>query len=81
KHIGPKLVRDGLFFVGIDVISEKLIEVNVQSPGGIMRINKLNNVKLQKKVIDFIESVINAKQALNTRKTEFRKAIEDAHVI
>ncbi|WP_299808502.1 glutathione synthase [uncultured Shewanella sp.] len=81
KQIGPKLVRDGLFFVGIDVINEKLIEVNVQSPGGIMRINKLNNVKLQKKVIDFIENVINAKEALSTRKTEFRKAIEDAQVI
>ena len=70
-----------LFFVGIDVINGKLIEVNVQSPGGIMRINKLNNVKLQRKVIDFIESVIQAKEALSTRKTEFRKAIEDAQVI
>jgi glutathione synthase len=80
KHIGPKLVRDGLFFVGIDVINEKLIEVNVQSPGGIMRINKLNNVKLQKKVIDFVESVVNAKEALNIRKTAFRKAIDDAHI-
>ncbi len=73
-------MRDGLFFVGIDVINEKLIEVNVQSPGGIMRINKLNKVKLQKKVIDFVESVVNAKEALNTRKTEFIKAIEDAHI-
>ncbi|TRX56332.1 glutathione synthase [Thalassomonas sp. M1454] len=81
KHIGPKLVRDGLYFVGIDLINEKLIEVNVQSPGGIMRINRLNNVKLQKKVIDFIESVINAKEALTLRKTEFRKAIKDAHAI
>lgn len=81
KHIGPKLVRDGLFFVGIDVINEKLIEVNVQSPGGIMRINKLNNVKLQKKVIDFVESVVNAKEALTQRRSEFRKAIDDAHII
>ncbi|TYK65283.1 glutathione synthase [Colwellia echini] len=81
KHIGPKLVRDGLYFVGIDVINEKLIEVNVQSPGGIMRINKLNNVKLQKKVIDFVESVVNAKEALAQRKHEFRKAINDAHII
>lgn len=81
KHIGPKLVRDGLYFVGIDVINEKLIEVNVQSPGGIMRINKLNNTKLQKKVIDFIEGVINAKETLAQRKNEFRKAISDAQVI
>jgi glutathione synthase len=79
KHIGPKLVRDGLYFVGVDVINEKLIEVNVQSPGGITRINKFNNVKLQKKVIDFIESVINAKEALMQRRNEFRQAIKDAH--
>ncbi len=81
RQIGPKLVRDGLFFVGIDLINEKLIEINVQSPGGIMRINKLNNVKLQKKVVDFVEGVINAKEALRLRKNEFRKAISDAHII
>jgi glutathione synthase len=81
KHIGPKLVRDGLYFVGIDVINEKLIEVNVQSPGGIICINKLNNVKLQRKVIDFVESVVNVKGALAQRKNEFRKAIDDAHLI
>jgi glutathione synthase len=80
KHIGPKLVRDGLYFVGVDIINEKLIEVNVQSPGGIMRINKLNNVKLQKKVIDLIEGVVNAKDALAKRKNEFRQAITDAHL-
>ncbi|MCW8928717.1 MAG: glutathione synthase [Gammaproteobacteria bacterium] len=78
KLIGPKLVRDGLFFVGIDVINGKLIEVNVLSPGGIMRINKLNRTKLQAKVVDFIENVINAKETIQARKTEFLKAITDA---
>jgi glutathione synthase len=78
KLIGPKLVRDGLYFVGIDVINGKLIEVNVLSPGGIMRINKLNRVKLQTKVIDFIENVIATKNNIHARKSEFAKAIEDA---
>ena len=81
RHIAPKLIRDGLFFVGIDVINGKLIEVNVMSPGGIARINKLNRTKLQKKVIDFIESVIGTKQVLASRKTEFKKVIEDANAI
>ena len=81
KHIGPKLVRDGLFFVGIDVIGGKLIEVNVLSPGGIVNINRLNRTKLQKQVIDFVESVVNAKEAIATRKSEFRKIIADAHSI
>ncbi len=81
RHISPKLVRDGLFFVGIDIIDSKLIEVNVLSPGGMVPINKLNRVRLQEKVIDFIENVIRAKESLAIRKSEFRKAIEDANSI
>jgi glutathione synthase len=50
-----RLVQDGLYFVGIDVIGDKLVEVNCVSPGGIPRINRLNGVQLEKKVIDFIE--------------------------
>ena len=53
--IKERLISDGLYFVGIDVLGDKLVEVNCVSPGGIPRINKLNNVKLEIKVIDFIE--------------------------
>ncbi|MBF0196251.1 MAG: glutathione synthase [Planctomycetes bacterium] len=78
KSIGPKLVRDGLYFVGIDVINGKLIEINVLSPGGIARINKLNRVKLQAKYVDFVEGVVANKDLVQLRKSEFRKIIEDA---
>lgn len=78
--IGPKLVRDGLYFVGIDVINDKLIEVNVCSPGGITRINKLNRVKLQQKVVDFMEHVHSTKELVSLRKDKFRKAIDDAEM-
>jgi glutathione synthase len=81
KQMAPKLVRDGLFFVGLDVINGKLIEVNVLSPGGIARINKLNRVHLQVQVVDFIESVVNAKDIIATRKTEFRRVIDDADAL
>lgn len=81
RYIGPKLVRDGLYFTGIDVIGEKLIEVNVLSPGGIMRINKLNRVKLQQQVIDFVENVVNAKELVMNRKSQFRQVIEDADAV
>ena len=53
--IKQRLISDGLYFVGIDVLGDKLVEVNCVSPGGIPRINRLNNVKLEIKVIDFIE--------------------------
>ncbi|QGP53876.1 Glutathione synthetase [Piscirickettsia salmonis] len=81
KYIGPKLVRDGLYFTGIDVIGGKLIEVNVLSPGGITRINKLNRAKLQQDVIDFVENVVNAKELVMSRKSQFRQVIEDADAI
>jgi glutathione synthase len=53
--IKERLIRDGLYFVGIDVIGDKLVEINCVSPGGIPRINRLDKVKLEEKVIDFVE--------------------------
>ena len=78
KKIGPRLVADGLYFVGLDVINGKLIEVNVCSPGGITRINKLNKVKLQTKVIDFVEEVVRDKENKISRKYNLRKKVSDA---
>ena len=59
--IGDRLVQDGLYFVGIDVIGGKLVEVNCVSPGGLPRINKLNDLQLEIPVIDFIEEQVSAK--------------------
>lgn len=56
--IGEKLVRDGIFYAGLDLIGGKLIEVNVLSPGTITDINKLNNTKLQTKIVKYLEKVV-----------------------
>lgn len=80
KQIGPKLVNDGLFFVGIDVIGGKLVEVNVMSPGGITYINKVYKLKtkLEEKVVDFLEmKVIDKLQAFD-RRQRLRKEVQDA---
>ena len=71
-------MRDGLYFVGLDVIKGKLVEVNVLSPGGITRINRLNRTKLQREIIDFVESVVAAKEVSIARKNEYRQVIADA---
>ena len=55
ETIKNRLVEDGLFFTGIDIIGDKLVEVNCVSPGGIPRMNRINTVKLEAKIIDFIE--------------------------
>jgi glutathione synthase len=59
----PRLLRDGLFFVGIDIIGNKLVEINCVSPGGIPRINRLEDVRLEADVIDFIEQKVTAMKA------------------
>ncbi|MFC1821188.1 YheC/YheD family protein, partial [Thermodesulfobacteriota bacterium] len=45
--IRDRLIEDGLFFVGIDLIGDKLVEINCVSPGGIPRINRLEKEKFQ----------------------------------
>ncbi|HEX3971383.1 MAG TPA: glutathione synthase, partial [Stellaceae bacterium] len=53
--IGPTLKRQGLIFVGIDVIGDYLTEINVTSPTGIQEINRLDGTALEKNVWDAIE--------------------------
>jgi len=43
-ELAPALQADGLFFVGIDVIGERLSEINVTSPTGIREIERLGAV-------------------------------------
>jgi glutathione synthase len=54
-EVGPKVRKDGLYFVGIDVIGGCLTEVNVTSPTGIREIDRLNNTRLGEKVIQWVE--------------------------
>jgi len=53
-------VRDGLYFVGLDIIGDYLTEVNVTSPTGVQEIDRLDGVNLEAKVIDFLESRVEA---------------------
>ena len=59
--VKDKLVEDGLYFVGLDIIGDRLVEINCVSPGGIPRINRLNGVRLEADVIDFIEEKVKSR--------------------
>lgn len=76
--IGPKLVKDGLFFVGIDIISEKLVEVNVMSPGGVTYMNKVYRSRIQEKIIDYLENKVDEMNAGFDRRARFRRAVDEA---
>jgi glutathione synthase len=56
RMLRPRLERDGLYFVGLDIIGDFLTEVNVTSPTGVQEIDQLDGSNLEAKVIDFVES-------------------------
>lgn len=53
--VRPRLVKDGMFLVGLDVVEDKLMEINVFSPGGLVGASKLNKISFIDMVIDAIE--------------------------
>lgn len=53
-QLAPTLRRDGLIFVGIDIIGGYLTEVNVTSPTGIREIDRLSHVRLGHQVIEWV---------------------------
>jgi glutathione synthase len=55
ETLAPALRRDGLFFVGIDVIGGFLTEVNVTSPTGVQEIDALEGVRLETRILDAVE--------------------------
>lgn len=57
RDLKPYLVRLGLVFTGIDVLSEKLLEINVTSPAGLYESRLLYpELRCAERVADFLES-------------------------
>ncbi len=54
--IAPRLRRDGLIFVGLDVIGGNLTEVNVTSPTGMQELARFTNTNPSEKVIAWVET-------------------------
>ncbi|MGX9419255.1 glutathione synthase [Vibrio sp. RC27] len=55
KAVGPTLKEKGLIFVGLDVIGDKLTEINVTSPTCIVEIEAAFDVSITGKLMDAIE--------------------------
>ena len=53
--VRPKLVQDGMFLVGLDIVGDKLMEINVFSPGGLGSAQKFEKVNFSRFVIDALE--------------------------
>jgi glutathione synthase len=53
--VRPKLVQDGMFLAGLDIVGNKLMEINVFSPGGLGNAQKFTKINFSRYVIAALE--------------------------
>jgi glutathione synthase len=56
--VRPKLVKDGMFLVGLDIVGDKILEINVFTPGGLGTAQKLEKVDFTQILIRSIEKKV-----------------------
>ena len=59
EAIAPLLVEKGLIFVGMDVIGDRITEINVTSPTCVQEIENAYDVDITGKLFDAIEKRLN----------------------
>ena len=62
----PKLLADGLYFVGVDIVGDKILELNVFTPGGIHSIHELYGIDVGDIVIRDLERRVHLRAAYRT---------------
>jgi len=59
EQVRPKLIQDGMFFVGLDIVGDKLMEINTFSPGGLHEATRLEGVPFCREFIHILERKFN----------------------
>jgi glutathione synthase len=57
-ELGPWLLRNGIHFSGLDFIGEKLTEINITCPTGIVQISELEGRTLSEEIVDYFIQLI-----------------------
>lgn len=55
ETVRPKLIQDGMFLVGLDIVGDKLLEINVFTPGGLNNLSQLYETDFPQTVIEALE--------------------------
>ncbi len=61
--VRPKLVQDGMFLIGLDIVGDKLMEINVFSPGGLGSAQKFTKVNFSRYVIEALERKVGYRES------------------
>ncbi len=63
--VKPKLIADGMFLVGLDIVGDKLMEVNVFSPGGLGSCQSLYDENFSVAIIEDLERKMEIRRHYN----------------
>ena len=72
--VRPKLVSDGMFLVGLDIVEDKLIEINVFSPGGLGSSSEFAGIDFCDVVIRDLERKVQQRAYYGARMTNIELA-------
>lgn len=56
--VGPWLLEHGIHFAGLDFIDQKLTEINITCPTGIVQISDIEGRKLAEEIVDYFLKLI-----------------------
>jgi glutathione synthase len=59
--VGPKLAGDGMYLVGLDIAGDKLMEINVDTPGGINMAEDLTGAEFSRFILDDLQHKVRLK--------------------
>lgn len=65
----PKLVHDGMYFAGLDIVGDKMMEINVDTPGGICQAEDLTGVDFSGAILRNLEHKVMLRQQYRGRFT------------
>ncbi len=71
--IRPKLLADGMFLIGVDIVGDKILEVNVFSPGNLHSCSELAGVDFSVPILEAIERKV-------AIKSQYARAFDNRHL-
>ncbi len=69
--VAPKLIRDGMYLAGLDIVGDKMMEINVDTPGGINMAEELTGVDFSGHIVSDLERKVRLRSHYQGTLTSF----------
>ena len=63
--VAPKLMQDGMYLAGLDIVGDKMMEINVDTPGGINMAEELTGADFSGYIIGDLERKVQLRDLYN----------------